>query len=113
MRKKGKFQPGESGNPSGRPIGSTNRINAKAKDKLAEFYTKTMLPSLKDDWPKLTPYQRVKYVADFSSFFIEKLRANYVEADLNLSELQQAEILAELIIKYVDKHEVRFGETNE
>ena len=113
MSRKGKYQPGESGNPSGRPVGSINRVNAKAKDKLSEFYTKTMLPSLKEDWPKLTPYQRVKYVCDFSVFFIEKLRANYIEADLNLSELQQAEILAELITKYVDKHDVRFGETNE
>ena len=106
-----KYKPGESGNISGRPAGSSNRINAKAKEQLSDFYTNTMLPSLKKDWPKLSPAQRVRCVADFSSFFIEKLRASYVEADLSLSDRQVGEILGELIIKYAENNEIRANRT--
>ena len=100
-----KFKPGVSGNPAGRKPGVLNKVNTLAKQQLSDFYTGTMLPSLKEDWEKLSPGQRVKAVIDVSGFFIEKLRA----LDTNITTTMTDEDKQEIITKIGEVYWERRG----
>ena len=72
---KRKWQPGESGNPNGRPIGSTNQINNEIRDAFA-MLLQSQIPNLQD-WldkaAKKDPIKALDLFTKISERFVPSL----------------------------------------
>ena len=70
----GKFRPGVSGNPTGRPPGTPNKVTGELRDKLNAIVESelTLVPQLLE---KLEPKERLELVLKMLAFVLPKLRA--------------------------------------
>jgi len=94
---KGRFEPGSSGNPAGRPSGSSN----KAKEWQDEFFDGDR-DQAKEDWKKLSPGQRWQIRAKYWDFQFPKLRSEHVDLSLDsMSDQLAGKIIAEVLTKTI------------
>ena len=105
------FKPGESGNITGRPKGSPNIAGMEAKEMLSTFSTKEFKRLAKGfEDSKMSDFQKWTVLFKIFEFILPKLRSQELEVGIELSDQQSGKILAELITKYAENHEVRIGE---
>ena len=76
--KQGKWLQGSSGNPAGKRL----RALSKAKQWQDEFFERDKAKA-KEDWEKLSPYQRWTIRAKYWDFQFPKLRSEHMELDID------------------------------
>lgn len=93
------FTKGVSGNPSGRPKGSNNKISENLRIKINEFLNNQFDPIIKD-LECLPLKDRIKLYCDLLQYALPKMQATSYEINFDdLSEQQLDEILQKLINK--------------
>ena len=68
------FKKGKSGNPSGRPVGTTNKINQNVKDMLQSIYDGN-LANIQDDLDNMSPKDKWATLNKMSDKFLPSLKA--------------------------------------
>lgn len=91
-----KFQPGQSGNPAGRPPGSTHKVSAALREKISLFLDENF-DLIKEDLKKLKPADRMRFYIDLLQFGLPKLQAVQIETPFDrLPDDQLDKIIDEL-----------------
>lgn len=89
------FTKGQSGNPAGRPKGSTNKTSEKLRETLAAFLDEKF-EDVKTSFDALKPSQKVRYYVEFLQFAVPKLSAVSVDEYSSLTDEQLDEIIDRL-----------------
>lgn len=93
------FTKGVSGNPSGRPKGSNNKVSENLRIKINDFLNTQFDPIIKD-LDSLAPKDRIKFYCDLLQYSLPKMQSTSYEIDFDaLTEEQLDEILDKLINK--------------
>ena len=95
---KGRFKPGHSGHPTGRPLGAKNKIHASLKEEL-ETFIREEWPRLKKDFQKMKLEDQWRIIERMHSYFIP--RPQEVNMDLDIRHLSD-EQLDELFTRVVN-----------
>lgn len=75
------FQPGQSGNPAGRPPGAKAKVSSELAEKLAGFLNEDFELFVKD-WSELKPAERSKLRPTFYEFVLPKLSRGTMAVDM-------------------------------
>ena len=76
------FKFGVSGNPDGRPKGSTNKTSLQLRETINNFL-ETNFEKIVEDFAKLKPNERVKFYTDLLNYGLPKLQAVQIENDFD------------------------------
>ena len=96
---------GQTGNPSGRPLGSPNKITADLRLKINAIVDK-QIDSIEQDLQSLEPMQRLQIVEKLLSYCVPKLQAQSFDIDLNtLSDEQLDQVINHLKINDNDSNQ--------
>jgi predicted component of type VI protein secretion system len=88
---------GQTNNPAGKPPGTKNKINAELRLMINDFLN-SEFETIKDDFQKLEPKERMKFYTDLLQYGLPKLQATNLEIDFeSLSDEQLTEIIDKLI----------------
>lgn len=100
------FKKGESGNISGRPLGSKNLVTEEIRKKVLSFLDENF-ELIELDIRKLEPKERVKFYIDLLQFSLPKLRLDEMqiaeektpEPDFSLLTMEELKQLKKIGIK--------------
>lgn len=76
------FEKGISGNPQGRPKGTTNKTTAQLREMVTGFLEDNF-EQVKTDFNLLTPKSRVKLYCDLLQYGLPKLQAVQIETEFD------------------------------
>jgi hypothetical protein len=98
---RGKFKPGESGNPKGRPRGATNKLGRSSKEILSEFLN-TALDELPEIWKALKPREKAQLLRDLIPFELPKMQSVAVSGEIDVKGMteEQTDLIAQKIFEY-------------
>lgn len=99
------FQPGQSGNPAGRPPGAKAKVSSELADKLAGFLNEDFELFVKD-WSELKPAERSKLRPTFYEFVLPKLSRGSLEFDLTKLSDSEIEKLLEIAVAKIANNEL-------
>lgn len=68
------FEPGKSGNPSGRAKGQKNKLSVEVRQALRDL-VEEQIPTLKADLGALEPAERVRLLVKLLDFVVPRLRS--------------------------------------
>jgi hypothetical protein len=95
------FKPGESGNVAGKPPGAVNKVTAELGNMIDSFL-KDNEQAVKDEFSKLSPFQKWKVYIELMGFRMPKLRAIEVSGEIDsLSDQTADNVLSELKRIYI------------
>ena len=75
-----KFKKGQSGNPTGRPVGAKNKVNEALRESITNFLSGEF-EELKQRVKRLTPKDRMKFFVDILPFALPRLQNTSLEMD--------------------------------
>ena len=93
----------------GRPKGYASKLQVQDKEVLRKVFINDLIPTLKRDIKKLSPTARVNVILKLAEFFIPKLRATYLEADIDgISDQTAGRIISEVLKQSLDGSKVHY-----
>ena len=95
----GKFKKGQSGNPSGRKPGVSNKITKELRDRIKDFL-EGKWSQIEDDFENLEPEKRVALFEKLLQFVLPRMASMDLDANIDLTTLSEASLdaLAEKIL---------------
>lgn len=95
----GKFTKGQSGNPSGRKPGVSNKITKELRDRIKDFL-EGKWSQIEDDFENLEPEKRVALFEKLLTFILPRMATIDLDADIDLKTLSDASLdgLAERLL---------------
>lgn len=94
------FNKGKSGNPAGRPKGSSNKVTAKLRESITDFLDGNF-NKIKKDFKGLKPADRVKYYIELLQYAVPKLQSVQLETEFDHLSDDQLQTLVDELIKKV------------
>lgn len=88
------FEKGISGNPQGRPKGTTNKTTAQLREMVTGFLEDNF-EQVKADFNLLTPKNRVKLYCDLLQYGLPKLQAVQIETEFDRLPEDQLDAIIE------------------
>ena len=82
------FHKGQSGNPSGRTKGVSNKNTSNIKDAFQKLLENN-LDKLQEDLDELKSLDRLKMMESLASYFLPKLRNTNIDANIQSNDVQQ------------------------
>lgn len=76
------FKKGESGNPTGRPPGTANKVNQEIRERINDFLDNNF-SMIESDLLELEPKERVKFYIELLQYSLPKLKATDLKTDLS------------------------------
>lgn len=94
MQTKGRFQPGQSGNPAGRKKGSENKATASLRNAVREFITKNW-KDIQKEYKQLESKDKLMFLEKLLSYALPKLQAVQMDNSIDIQSLptEQLEFL--------------------
>lgn len=90
------LKPGMTNNPTGRPKGGANKVSKELRESITNFL-ELNFTTLKSDFKKLSPKERVKSYTDLLQFAVPKLQSTSLDIDFErLDDDQLDEIIDRL-----------------
>lgn len=87
------FKKGESGNPSGRPDGSKNKVNEELRSMISDFLNGEF-DNIKTQFENLKPNEKVKFYVDLLQYALPKMQAVSVASEFeNFTDEQLDQII--------------------
>ena len=82
----------------GRPRGVMNKLQASDKEALHDIFVNDLIPTFRQDIKKLSAGQRIQVTLKLMEFYIPKLRATYIETDIDsINDQTAGHIIAEIL----------------
>ena len=91
-----KFEPGQSGNPAGRPKGARNKATVLS-EKITDFLEGDFELFLKD-WKEIKALERTKLRAQLYEYVVPKLSRGRMEFDLSALSDEEVSRLLEIAV---------------
>lgn len=92
------FKKGKSGNPNGRPKGSTSKLSRETRELIHDIVQKG-LEQIETDLEKLSASARVRVLIDLLPYDIPRLQNTTLKNDIEKLTPEQLEQLADTIIQ--------------
>lgn len=95
----GKFTKGQSGNPSGRKPGVSNKITKELRDRIKDFL-EGKWSQIEDDFENLEPEKRVALFEKLLTYILPRMATIDLDADIDMKLLSEEALdgLAERIL---------------
>lgn len=88
---------GKTNNPAGKPPGTKNKVNAELREMISDFLN-TEFDTIKADFKKLEPKDRMKFYTDLLQYGLPRLQATTLDIDFEaLTEDQLQKIIDGLL----------------
>ena len=78
-------------NRNGRPKGKSNQVSERVKEAFS-LLLEDNLKTLQDDFNKLKPNDRIRFMLELAGYIIPKLKATELTADLEINNFQPINI---------------------
>lgn len=97
-----RFEKGQSGNPSGRPIGAKNKKNTLLADRLRDI-VENNIEAIQNDIDLLPPGERIKAISALLPYVLPKQQAVSIDAQLNAEYKILQNLIETAPNEYVEK----------
>lgn len=97
-----RFKKGQSGNPSGRPIGAKNKKNTMLADRLRDI-VENNIDTIQNDIDSLPPDERIKAISALLPYVLPKQQAVSIDAQLNAEYKILQNMIETAPSEYVEK----------
>lgn len=89
------FKKGASGNPKGKPVGAKNKTTGKTRE-VFQMIVEGYHDKIIDDLNSLDPKDRLKVILEMSQYFLPKMQATSIDANVKADIEQRNDIMLRL-----------------
>lgn len=99
------FQPGQSGNPAGRPPGAKSKMSSELAEKMTQFLADDF-DLFQADWKEIKPLERTKLRAQLYEYIMPKLSRGSMEVDISKLPDDEVERLLQIAVSKIASNEL-------
>lgn len=100
----GRFKKGQSGNPSGRPRGSKNKLSADLRDSVSQFLSGEF-EHLKSKLGRMDTRDRMRFFTELLPYALPRLQSTSLEKNFEAMTNEQLDEIIEKLKQEAYKHQ--------